>query len=196
MARREDLTGLVFGRLTVLTVAPSRGAETKWNCRCSCGKVLTVFTKALKRGMSRSCGCTKERHSASATPEYAAFRRMKNRCFNPKVPDFRLYGARGISVRFATFGEFLADIGPRPSPLHSVDRINSNGHYEPGNVRWATAREQANNMRVNRILTLGSESHSLAEWGRITGLSREVIEKRIDLLHWSIEDALMLPLRG
>ncbi len=191
--RREDLTGHRFGTLVAMEIAPSVKGETKWVCRCDCGKTLAIYTKALTRGMTTSCGHMKERHGASESVEYSTFRRMKDRCTNPKNADFSIYGGRGIQVRFLTFASFLSEIGTRPSAKHSVDRINTNGHYEPGNVRWSTARAQANNMRVNRPLTWNGETLNLAEWGRKTGLGREVIEKRIDALGWSIDRALSTP---
>ena len=90
-------------------------------------------------------------HNASNTPEYRTWAGMKNRCLNPNNPRYKSYGGRGISVCsewIESFSAFLSHVGLKPSPLHSIDRINNDGNYEPGNVRWATAKEQARNTRV------------------------------------------------
>ena len=193
--KRENMRGRKFGRITAIAPAPTRKGDTRWHCRCSCGTEWIVYTKALKRGKTVSCGCRKEQHGASQTVEYSTFRRMADRCNNPNAPDFHLYGARGIKVEFTSFRQFLAEVGPRPSTLHSIDRKNSNGNYAPSNVRWATAREQANNMRTNRRIAFQGAEHTLSEWGRITGFGRSVIEARLDRLGWSLERALTTPIQ-
>jgi hypothetical protein len=110
------------------------------------------------RGLTRSCGCLRReasrgrkiRHGRYRTPEYVSWASAKQRCHNPKYAAFHLYGGRGIRMSDewrADFAAFLAHIGPRPTKAHSLDRIDTDGNYEPGNVRWATAEEQANNRR-------------------------------------------------
>jgi len=193
--RREDISGIVFGTLTALSKAPSVKGETKWICRCSCGRTLDVYTKALKRGMTRSCGCYIDQHGMSYSPEYATWKRMLERCTNPKNQDWHLYGGKGVQVRFASFSDFFAHVGARPSKAYSIDRIDGSGHYEDGNVKWSTAREQANNLNCNRPITAFGRTLNLTQWGRETGLTREVIEKRIDTLGWPIERALSAPKR-
>jgi hypothetical protein len=193
--RREDLSGNRFGELIALRADVSIKGETKWVCACDCGTILSVYTKALKRGMTRTCGHNKEHHGSSSTREYATFRRMQDRCSNKKNADWLIYGGRGIRVAYATFSDFLSDVGDRPSEYHSIDRINVNGNYEPGNCRWATSTEQANNRRTNRLLMLNGETLTMMQWSRRTGISRETIEKRIDLLGWAVEAALTIPVR-
>jgi hypothetical protein len=110
------------------------------------------------------------------------------------------YGGRGIRVSVAFDGEhgldrFLAELGRRPSRSFSVDRIDPNGHYEPGNIRWATPTEQARNKRSNRLLTHQGVTRCLIEWGEITGIPHELIRARIDRLGWSIAKALTEPVR-
>lgn len=83
--------------------------------------------------------------------ERKAWLNARNRCTNPSCRSFKHYGHRGIQFRFPTFEQFLEEVGPRPSPEHSLDRINTNGHYEPGNVRWANPEEQAQNMDRNKL---------------------------------------------
>lgn len=194
--RREDLTGCLFGMLTAISITESSKGETKWLCRCSCGSEKSIFTKALKRGKTVSCGCRKESHGSSDTVEYSTFRRMKERCNNPKHKDWHLYGGKGICVEFTSFSEFFSCVGKRPTSKHSIDRINSDGNYCDGNIRWATALEQANNLTCNRKITAFGKTMNLSEWGRETELTREVIEKRIDQLGWPVEKALSTPCRG
>lgn len=192
-----DLSGQTFTNWLVLAPASPKKKETYWLCRCSCGKEISVASKALRRGMSKSCGCaTKEMHGRSNTVEYAIFRSMIMRCRNPNFKDWHLYGGKGIKVEWETFDEFHRDMGDRPSSSHSIDRKNGNGPYSKENCRWATAQEQARNMSTNRLITADGVTHCLATWADITGLSRNCIEKRIDLLGWSVDEALTTPVWG
>jgi hypothetical protein len=146
-----EMQGRQFGRLTVLSYA-KRG---DWECRCSCGTIKTIGGRVLRCGDTISCGCAKKergrdrfiRHGMSDSPEYEAYTAAIERCRNPKDKRYYLYGERGIQFRFASFEQFYAEIGPRPSNKHSLDRIDNNGHYEPGNVRWATRSVQIRNQR-------------------------------------------------
>jgi hypothetical protein len=165
---KENLTGRSFGRLVVLGPVEIKRytgtARVIWLCRCECGSTARVPTSNLKNGNSTSCGCAvpekcskantrhgmcKKRTSVE-TPEYRCWRKMRERCCNPLDKSYADYGGRGIRVCaewMDSFEAFFAHIGPKPSPAHSIDRINVNGNYEPGNVRWATAIEQAANKR-------------------------------------------------
>jgi hypothetical protein len=164
--RKIDLLGQRFGRLTVVASAPSGGKHARWLCACLCGTRKVVYSSNLLRGLTQSCGClnreisggiTKHAHSnsrnGSPSAEYVSWQSMKTRCENPSAANFKYYGGRGIMIcaRWRnSFEDFLADMGFRPSPQHSIDRIRVDGHYEPGNVRWATAKQQANNRRDPR----------------------------------------------
>jgi hypothetical protein len=144
----------------------------RWVCRCDCGREAIRDGRSLRHGHQPSCGCRKitalrERFithgctrgpNGQLTPEYQAWRGMKTRCLNPNHHKFPGYGGRGIRICdewLADFAAFLRHIGPRPSPEMSVDRIDVNGHYEPGNVRWATPAQQRANRRDSSSLRLG-----------------------------------------
>jgi hypothetical protein len=120
---------------------------------------------------------------------------MKSRCFNPNHTAFRYYGGRGITVceRWRdSYENFLADVGPRPSDKHSLDREDNDGHYEPGNVRWALPKEQARNERSNRHVTIGPETKTLAEWLERFGIARKTFYTRL-AQGWSEVEALTTP---
>jgi len=159
MGVRVDMTGRTCGRWTVTGPGPSRAGDAYWMCRCACGVERAVVGKDLRRGGSVSCGCYQaEAVSAALTthgqsqhsPEYQAWRSMLGRCLQKRRGSYPNYGGRGITVCDEwklSFEAFISHIGPRPSPGHSVDRINNDGNYEPSNVRWATRSQQQQNRR-------------------------------------------------
>jgi hypothetical protein len=159
MAHAVDMVGRKVGRLVVLRRAgpPGSSPTTRWICQCDCGGTAEVSGADLRRGSTRSCGCLRAEtmasahrsHGGSSTPEFQAWMSMHKRCENPRMRNFRHYGARGIRVceRWSSFENFLADVGPRPSPEHSLDRIDNDGNYEPTNCRWATRSQQQKNRR-------------------------------------------------
>lgn len=131
------------------------------------------------------------RHGLTNHPDYGLWHGILQRCNNPHDKTFYKYGARGISVceRWSRFDCFLADMGPRPSGQHSIDRIDNDGDYKPENCRWATAIEQANNRRTNRLLTYKGKTLTLIEWVRNLGLNEERTRSRAKR-HWSVERIL------
>jgi hypothetical protein len=160
----KDLTGKRFGRLLVLYrapdhVSPSGNRFVAWTCICDCRKTTTILAGNLRKGFTTSCGCLhKERtslisrtHGESKTSvEYDAWTGLINRCYCKTTSRYRDYGERGISVCPEwrhSYESFLADMGRKPSPRHSIDRINNDGDYEPSNCRWATPSQQAFNRR-------------------------------------------------
>lgn len=154
-----DMTSRRFHRLTVLGRAPNTsGQSARWLCRCDCGNEVVVLGGHLRSGNTKSCGCqridsartTNRKHGMAKSLAYKRWETIKQRCTNPKNPSYPNYGGRGIGIcsEWAeSFEAFHAAVGDPPSTSHSLDRINNDGNYEPGNVRWATASEQQRNRR-------------------------------------------------
>lgn len=207
----RQLAGRRYGRWTVISeVLPRDPKCRRWECRCDCGVVKSVSQGSLEHGGTQSCGClSREMASARAThgttrggnrhgsPEYRIWCGMRSRCNNPAYPEYHLYGGRGIRIcpDWDDFLQFLEDMGPRPSPKHSVDRVNNDGPYSKDNCRWATLAEQQNNRRGNHVLTFRGESHTLAQWARITGIHPHTLQRRIEN-GWPPERALTEPTRS
>lgn len=207
----KDLTGARVGRLQVLRCAGrNRQGNYQWVCQCDCGRQVTVSGGHLTRSVpTLSCGClavdtarrtkTKHGHAASGreTPEYLTWRAMLQRCYCRTHHAFDQYGGRGIGVcsRWRrSFEAFLADMGRKPGPTYSIDRIENDRGYEPGNCRWATKTEQARNRRTVRIVDWQGKRQTIAEWALETGLSVLTIRQRLRS-HWSIERTLTQPQR-
>jgi hypothetical protein len=203
-----DLEGRTFGGWTVVSYAGRRQSQQiLWLCRCECGTERVVLGNNLKRGLTRSCGClyreagreatrqanTSHGYSGSAT--YKCWGHMKERCLNPNHKKYLDYGGRGITIceRWLQFENFLEDMGEKPEG-YSLDRINNEKGYEPGNCHWATLEEQDRNKRVNHLLTHNGETHCASEWAEIVGINRATLETRLNR-GWSVEKALTTPVR-
>src|SRR5215831_3457274 len=200
----RDLTGQTLGRWTVLGYSHTKSRIAYYRCRCSCGQERIVNAGSLRSGRSASCGCLhrevvsmkahKHGHAGNEQhPLYTVWAQMLSRCSCPTANGYERYGGRGIKVceRWRTsFEDFLADMGPRPTPRHTLDRFPDNdGDYEPGNVRWATPAEQNRNKRSNRLLTHDGVMRCLTDWATTTGLSAGTITMRLQL-GWTVADAL------
>lgn len=150
----KNLEGKVFGKLKVLSLSERRTptGQVLWICVCSCGNKFTAIGSKLLGGRAKSCGCivgsgVQTSHGMSNTVEYHSYNSAKGRCTNPKNHKFLDYGGRGIEFKFQSFEEFYKEVGSKPSEKHTLDRIENEGNYEPGNVRWATPKEQSKNKR-------------------------------------------------
>lgn len=164
--KKLDLMCQKFGRLRVVGDIEERDDGClQWLCHCDCGNDLVARSRDLRSGNTKSCGCLKmdltrvrfttHGYCKEGKPnqEYTTWKGMRQRCNDPNADNYPRYGGRGISVcaRWSDFSLFLADMGPRPEGT-SIDRINNDGNYEPGNCRWATAVEQQNNRRKTNVM--------------------------------------------
>lgn len=181
-ALRKDHSGEKHGRLLLLGRAPSHlYGRTNYFCRCDCGREVSVLWQSIKRGTTVSCGCyllsilrTKgrnARHGLSNSRAHKAWCAMKKRCLNRNDHAYMRYGGRGITICarwLNSFENFYADMGQCPDDLE-LERVDVNGHYEPGNCRWATIAEQANNKRNTRRVLVNGVAMGLLEAARVTG---------------------------
>lgn len=187
-----DLTGQKFNRLEVVKRAISNTTfnKPKWVCFCDCGKAIEVSGLNLRSGNTKSCGClqverAKEaqyKHRSSYSPEYSVWAGMIGRCCNPFNTNYSNYGGRGIKVceRWRhSFQNFLDDIGKRPSPLYSLERINNDGNYTLSNCKWATRQEQNINRRNVRWITIGNDTKILKHWLKELNVSASTFHKRL-----------------
>lgn len=191
MSRAIDMTGKRFGELQVLRESGRAGdGKIKWIARCGCGSEFAATGVRIRSGEVKTCpACSRERvrlahvtHGERRTPEYRTWTHIKSRCLNSNVPEFKHYGGRGVSIcdRWReSYEAFLEDMGRRPPGKHSIDRIDVNGDYEPGNCRWATHIEQGNNKRCNRLIEINGETKTMAQWADFAGISRETMLKRV-----------------
>lgn len=197
----EDLTGRVFGKLTVIGREPKR----KVHCRCECGRLCTVDAGNLRSGRTTSCnnhrdhvnqthGHTKNQRP---TPEYRTWQNMLKRCYKPNAHRYERYGGRGIRVcdRWRSFENFLADMGSKPSPKYSLDRINNDGNYEPSNCRWSSLQRQSRNKSTSRMLDFNGKSMCVADWADEVGIKRSVLNDRLRR-GWTVERTLTTPVGG
>ena len=197
MARR-DLTGQVFGRATALRAdGKDRNGNMFWICLCACGKTFKTRLNALTAGKCRSCGCLLAeilaarrrigpRKKRNISPERRAYYDAKSRCLNRKNARYKDYGGRGIKFLFISFQQFFSHVGARPSADFSLDRINNDGHYELGNVKWATMREQAQHRRQRttyrgralETITINGIARTLGQWAVISGINYGLLHNR------------------
>lgn len=186
----RDLTGQKFGALTALRLGPKLKptAGAWWLCECACGTKKSIRSTDLVWGKIRSCGClwstlkseASKRHGMKGTRTYSTWQAMKTRCNNPNSSSYARYGGRGIKVceSWALFENFLNDMGECPDGM-SLDRIDVNGNYEPGNCRWADRVVQANNTRKNVYVEYQGERLTRTQWERKLGLGNTTLRGRL-----------------
>lgn len=210
--RKPILAGTRFGRLVVIgrgepSVRPNGRLSERSSCVCDCGQNAVILNSQLRSNKTKSCGCLQRDNTSAASithghtrghklsPEYHAWASMWSRVRDSTKHAYHRYGGRGISVcdAWKDFTVFLSDMGQRPSPLHSLDRKDNDGNYEPGNCRWATRHEQMNNVRHNRRITIDAITMTSPQWSRESGVSAATIRERLNR-GWSERDAVWTPI--
>ena len=199
-----DVTSQRFERLLVLHLLGSHRNNIYFRCRCDCGAELDVMRQSLTSGRQKSCGCwvgdhaSRKRASQLHPAEYAAWNSMLRRCDRKSHAAYHHYGGRGISVceRWRDdFWAFFEDMGPRPSPDLSIERIDNDGNYEPSNCKWATRKEQGLNRRPHgphrrsKMITHEGRTQKMADWAREIGITPQIIYKRLRR-GWPVAKAL------
>ena len=196
MAKKYEIAGQRFNRLYVVEeVFGGKAKVREWRCLCDCGEYTVLKTSVIVRGITKSCGCladdtARERHLTHGCshkpkeyPEYEIWSGIKKRCFIVTDPAYPDYGGRGISMspewRY-DFLAFLNYVGRRPSKKHSLDRIDNNGNYEEGNVRWVTWDVQSKNRRSNVFIEHNGERKILKDWARELGLWTSGLTKQLE----------------
>lgn len=207
----KDRTGKRYGRLLVIEQAQDGppSSRPKWRCLCDCGKIVVRNAASLAlEHQIHSCGCYQREqiiqgnklrgkikfpNPVSYTATYKCWRRMKERCLNPKHDQYSNYGGRGISVckEWMKFENFLSDMGQRPTGM-TIERIDNSKGYYKHNCKWATMVEQQSNKRNNQFLTLGQDRLTVAQWSRKLGVNDSTIRERIRR-NWDIASSLTKP---
>lgn len=209
----EDMIGKRVGRLVVVGEGqtyykPSGQAYYKFLCKCDCGNTKMVNGYALRKGLTKSCGCyTKEKagnmartHGKSDTKLYTTWVCMRSRCNYKRNKEYKDYGGRGIKVckewdeSFDNFCAWAMENGYKEGL--SIDRIDVNGNYEPSNCKWATRYEQDRNKRNNVMITYNGETKILRDWEKYLGMSKGTLRQRIKKHGWSIEKAFTTPVKN
>lgn len=210
---KKDMIGLRFGRLTVVREASpkrySKGTKRTFLVKCDCGNQKVVIGASLPNGNTTSCGCLRRERTGELSTTHGGTKNRKwdteytiwvgiiARCENPNSRSYERYGGRGITICPEwrhDYAAFLAHVGRRPSQVHSIDRIDNNRGYEPGNVRWATSDIQRNNTRRNKFMTVRGERKTIMEWAVAIGISHYGMTKRLKS-GWSEEKAATTPVR-
>lgn len=204
----KDLTGQVFCRLTVLRATRSAdGSGILWICKCECGRETSASARCLNSGNTRSCGCLRRdgliarrrTHGLSRkAPEYVVWKGIRARCNNPKHQNYKQYGGRGIKMceRWDDYSNFIFDMGPRPTPKHTIERKDNDSGYCPENCKWETRKVQARNTRRTVLVEAFGKKMTAMEWAEETGISYRVIKARLQIGAMSVEEALTWPAGG
>lgn len=212
--KREDITGRKFGRFTPISPAAKKGGRDAWLCSCECGEQVVVNYIHLLSGHSRSCGCLRLDNSKKSSTShglsvgkdgkkdhlYSVWIMMRQRCLNTNNKSYKSYGGRGIYIcnewsEYQNFHEWAMSNGYDKSM--TVERINNNGPYSPDNCKMATHKEQAQNTRRSRRITIDGVAKTLSQWEATTGVDQNLIRVRIDRYGWSDRDAVtVVPIKG
>lgn len=189
-------TGEKFGRLMVERFVWKTTKGKHYQCLCECGQRTIVRADSLISGHTKACGCLRKdqliTHGRCYTPEHKIWRDMKQRCYNPKEPAYKDYGARGITVCVRWHNSYLAfleDMGSRPKGL-TLERKDNDGNYEPSNCKWETRSENNRNKRTNHIIEYGGKKQCVTAWAEERGIKTQSLFNRLNRHGWSIERAL------
>lgn len=198
--RPVDMVGQTYGRLTIISNEPPKGAERQVRARCECGSEKVVNARAVRRGSVTSCRCAQReantKHGASSHPLYSIWNSMRSRCTNPNVDMYPVYGGRGIAV----CPEWLADpwafirwAEPRFSPGLQIDRIDNDGGYSPQNCRFVSCVVNERNRSNNRVVVWRGQSMCVTELAERSGVNADALRQRIKKLGWSVDRAAETP---
>lgn len=202
MGNIEILSGSKFGKLQVLNQITKLNNVAYSECICDCGKTITILSSKILKGVFRSCGCIHKsrllkRHGFTDDPTWRVWCGMIDRCTKSYRREYKYYGGRGITVcdRWReSFLNFLSDMGERPSLKHTIDRIDNDSEYSPGNCRWTTMYEQVQNRAVTRKILFNGQIKPLKVWCKELSLHFTSIDYRIRN-GWDIDRALSTPVR-
>lgn len=198
-----------YGRLSVISKYYV-GKRKYWSIKCECGTIKSTRADGVKSGRVKSCGCLNieirkkfvadlTKHNESGTLTYHSWNSMRGRCLSPTDPNkIKSYKNKGIVIceKWMEFSEFLKDMGERPSNLHTIDRIDNDGNYEPGNCRWATKNEQANNRNNNVRIMFKGQLKTISEVALICGIPSNKLWMRLYKCGWSLDKAIIKTIGG
>jgi len=195
--------GKKYNRMYVEAIVrqiPHSGAIAR--CKCDCGTTKEVPLTRVRNGDIKSCGCYKKensrrkatKHGQRFTPEYAVWLQIVGRCTNKNNKGYHRYGGRGVIIdtSWRKFENFIADMGPRPSDKHSIERKNNDGNYEKDNCKWGTRGEQMSNTSRNVFVVHAGEIFHVSEWARRKDINPGTLHSRLKTLGWSVQEALNL----
>ncbi len=201
-----DLTNKKFNRLTVLSYIK----DSKWLCKCICGKLSIAKSYDIRTSIVVSCGCykaekAKETHTkhghtnkeTGITATYRSWDGMIQRCTNENNKAYNNYGGRGIIVckQWLKFNQFLIDMGEKPKGRYSLERVNNDGNYEPTNCKWILLSKQHNNKRTNFLITYKNKTQTLSQWANQLNMHRGTLRNRIVRSKWTIKKAFETPIK-
>lgn len=200
----KDITGRRTGRLVALGPVENSGHGTVWEFLCDCGNRINALAGKIHKARKQSCGCLRKegpiQHGRTRFPVYKTWNAMIHRCTDPGDSRYKDYGRRGITVceewqhSIKTFCDHVSKLPHYGEKGYSLDRIDNDGNYEPGNVRWATRSEQGRNTRLNHMITYNGITQCTIAWAEQLGIIDSTITSRLRS-GWSVERALMTPPR-
>lgn len=209
MSQKIDITNNRFGKLVAIKeveprISPSGKVFRRYLCQCDCGNTTIATMEHLKSGHTKSCGCYKHewtkqncvKHGQTGSRLYQIYQHMKERCYKQDNKSYHRYGGRNITICEEWLGDngfqhfFDWAIANGYNDTLTIDRIDNDGNYEPSNCRWATREQQMNNVSYNVRLTYNGETHTIAEWSKITGIDQDTIQSRNKYHDMSIEEVL------